>query len=114
MARKKAESKITEEGVESVDVEASGQGRLPDMAIKVIKPIVALVAQNDQTKAEHRALTARLESENAQATKLFEKFKDHFTQLPNGNWLYHVPGTRLEMAHPGDLKPKMKVLVDEE
>lgn len=100
--------------VETVNEEANGQLRIPGTEVKVIKPIINLVKQNKITKQAHKEATNALEAENAEALRLFEKYKEHFTEQPNGNFLYERAGARLEITRPGEMKPKMKVLDPDE
>lgn len=107
------EPENTENDVESVDVEANGQGRIPGTEIKVIKPIINLVARHEETKAIHSSATDKLKVENEEALVLFGKHKEHFSEISPGKWVYEAAGARLEITEPQGASVKTKLLEDE-
>lgn len=118
MAKKDAtglnnEPENNEEGVETVDTEANGQGRIPGTEIKVIKAIINLVSRHEDTKAIHSSATDKLKVENEEALVLFGKHKEHFTETSPGKWVYEAAGARLEITEPQGASVKTKLLEDE-
>lgn len=91
--------------IEDVD-EAPGKGRtLPGMEYKAVKPLINFGNRHEATKDEHRILTDRLEQENDEGLKLYEKYKEHFSLSPkkNGNGqvaTYEAAGVRVTVNLP--------------
>ena len=113
MAEKEVANTETEDGVETVDTEASGQRRIPGTEIKVVKALVEFGKRHEDTKAEHKVLTERLTNENAEGIMLFNKHKKHFSETDNG-WEYEAGGVVVSITKPGELKLKTKLVASDE
>jgi hypothetical protein len=114
MAKKVNDAATVDEnadGVEYSDTDTNGQGRIPGTEVPVVKAIQKFVIRHEETKAAHKELTAQLIAENAEAIELYRKHESVFSEDERGNYVYSdKSGAYLEIAKPGELKVKTKML----
>lgn len=112
-ARAKKQKDEGSEVAELSNEDAGGQLRIPGTERKVIKALVQFAERRENTKAQHKLLTAELKEQNdVEGPMLFEKYKEHFEETDD-SWIYVAGGIEIDMVK-GDLKVKTKTLSDDE
>lgn len=106
---KKTEDLEMESGseIETVDEHATKGTTLPGMGYKVIKPLVEFGKKHEATKEEHRILTDRLIEEGDAGLKLYQKYKEHFTEITKDGStkaVYEGAGFQVIIKLPGEPK----------